>query len=150
MNVDFLWSINSSDQNISPSYRVISGLSTHNSHFVSDNIWWFVITEKRKDYRAFTAPTQLISDMMKGDSPNQLLAKFLQLWKGKKPIWSNVRSGWPMFSTCGTAQEFIIQIIFFKKYFSSYTAQISNYSQQWLSEKVMTEELFWQRSFCLR
>lgn len=97
MNVDFLHSINSSDQNMSSSYRVISGLSTNNLHVVSDNIWWFVITEWRKDYWAFTAPTQLTSDMMKADSPNQQVAKFLQLWKGKKPIWSKVWSGWPMF-----------------------------------------------------
>lgn len=86
MDEDFLHSINSSDQNISPSYRVISGLSTNNLHIVDDIIWWFVITEWRKDYWAFTAPTQLISDMRKGDSPNHLVAKFLQLWKEKMPM----------------------------------------------------------------
>lgn len=138
--------------------RVISGLSTNNLHIVSDNTWWFVITDCRKDHWAFTAPTQLISDMIKGDSPNQLLAKFLQLWKGKMPTWSNVRSGWLMFSMCGTAQEFIIQLIFFRKYFSSYIGEISNYSQQmteclrkYFYEKLchVTKDLLWQRSFCL-
>lgn len=93
MNVDLLCFVNSPDRNISPSYRPISGLSTNNLDIVRDNIWWFVITGWRKDYWALTAPTQLISDMMKGDSPNQLVAKFLQLWKAKKPIWSNIRSG---------------------------------------------------------
>lgn len=158
MNVDFLCSIKSSDQNISPSYRVISGLSTNNLHIVSDNTWWFVITDWREDHWAFTAPTQLISDMIKGDSPNQLLAKFLQLWKGKMPIWSNARSGWLMFSTCGTAQEFIIQIIFFRKYFPSYIGEISNYSQQmteclrrYIYEKFchVTKDLLWERGFYL-
>lgn len=94
-----------------------------------------VVCDQRVEERllTFAAPTQLISDMIKGDTPNQLVAKFLQLWKGKKPIRSKVRSGWPIFSTCGTAQEFIIKIIFFRKCSSSYIEEISNYSQEWLN-----------------
>lgn len=37
-------------------------------------MWWLVITAWRKDYWVLTASTQLISDMMKGDSLNQLIA----------------------------------------------------------------------------
>lgn len=74
MNMDFLCSIDSLAWNIPPSYIVISGLLTNNLHIVFDNMWWLVITAWRKDYWVLTASTQLISDMMKGDSLNQLIA----------------------------------------------------------------------------
>lgn len=40
-----------------------------------------VVCDQRVEERllTFAAPTQLISDMIKGDTPNQLVAKFLQL-----------------------------------------------------------------------
>lgn len=132
MNVDCLCSIDSSDWNIPPSYIVISGLLTNNLHIVSDSMWRLVIIAWRKDYWALIACTQQISDMMKGDSLNQLIAQFLQLWRGKKTIWSHITAGWLMFSTRSTAQKFIIQIILIGKCFSSYVGEISNCSQQWL------------------
>lgn len=68
-NVDLLNSIISLNWNTPPAYNIF-GLFTNNLHTVSDSIWWLVITAWRKDYWALTAPTQLISDMMKGHSLN--------------------------------------------------------------------------------
>lgn len=74
MDVKFLCSVKSLDCNIPPVYPVLSGLLANNLYIVCYNTW-SVITAWKKNYWALTASTQLISDMMRGDSLNQLTAQ---------------------------------------------------------------------------